>query len=673
MTRRQRSLLVAVALTAVTTALSMVLFHSFALLTHTEQIIEDIRTVALRARAPQDDKIVIVAITEDTLAQFPYRSPVDREFLSRLVQVLAQRGARVIGVDVVFDQPTEPEKDAALKNTFATLPVPLIASYTDNQDILTEDQQQFLDDFVPPKLRAFAELQPDTIDNAVRWIVPGYTTRDGSYMLGFARAVATKFGINAAPRRPDFYQPIVWHGQPDRETSPFRIFPAHAVPLLPAEWFAGKIVLIGEIVSLTDRHRTPFSTVYRERGDMSGVEIHAHSVSQLIEHRRSGHLGFLGELVLVTILAALGVLFGMINRRIARHVVLGVTTLGLLWCAGFVLIHFAGLIIPVVEPSATLLLAMWSSDAISGRDARRQREFIQSAFARYLNPHYVRQLASNPGLLKLGGEMREMTLMFCDIRGFTTLSERFNAHDLTRFLNSFLTPMTTIIRDASGTVDKYMGDAIMAFWNAPIDDPVHAENACRAALAMRGELVRLNREWQADATVQGQPFHEVKIGIGLNTGDCCVGNLGSDQQFNYSVIGDDVNLCSRLEGQTKTYGVDIVIGERTAAEAPAFATLELDLIRVKGKTKPVHIYALIGDETAAIDPAFSALTVQHDAMLAAYRARNWAEARARLGACRAQGPDSLQAFYDLYEERIAAFEAEPPPADWDGVFVALTK
>jgi len=673
MTRRQRLILVAVALTAMTTAVSVGLFHKIALLTHTEQIIEDIRTVALRPREPQDDKIVIVAITEDTLAQFPYRSPVDRAFLSRLLQTLAQRGAKVIGIDVLFDQPTEADKDAALKSTLATLPVPLVVSYTDNPHILDEDQQQFLNDFVPPKLRALAELAPDPIDDAVRWIFPGDTVRDGSYMLGFARAVATRLGLNATPRRPDFYQPMVWHGQPDRDTTAFRVYPAHTVPVLPAEWFAGKIVLIGEIVSLTDRHRTPFSTVYRSRGDMAGVEIHANAVSQIIERRRSGHLGFGGELAIVTLVAGLGVAFGMINRRLARHVVLGVTTLGLLWSAGFLLLHVMGLIIPVVEPTAALLLAMWSSDAISGRDARRQREFIQSAFARYLNPHYVRQLASNPGLLKLGGEMREMTLMFCDIRGFTTLSERFNAHDLTRFLNSFLTPMTTIIRDAGGTVDKYMGDAIMAFWNAPLEDPAHAENACRAALAMRGELARLNARWQADAAAQGELFDEVKIGIGLNTGECCVGNLGSDQQFNYSVIGDDVNLCSRLEGQTKTYGVDIVIGEKTAAEAPAFATIELDLIRVKGKTRPVHIYALIGDETAAIEPALSALTVQHDAMLGAYRARNWAEARARLRACRAQAPHSLQALYDLYGERIAAFEADPPPADWDGVFVALTK
>ncbi len=665
--------MVGAALIILTTAISVGSFHTVSLLSHTEQIIDDIRSVALLPREPQDDKVVIVAVTEDTLAQFPYRSPVDREFLSRLLQTLAQRGARAIGIDVLFDQPTESTKDAQLKATLATLPVPLVVSYTDNPQIVDEAQRQFLDDFVPPRLRAFAELQPDPIDGAIRWIFPGAVQTDGNYLLGFARAMVTRLGINATPRRPDFYETMVWHGQPDRDTPPFRIFPAQAVPVLPADWFAGKIVLIGEIVSLTDRHRTPFSTVYQSHADMAGVEIHAHAVSQLLEHRRSGHLGFAGEIGLVALLAALGTVFGLINRRIARHVVLGITTLGLLWSAGFALIHFMGVVIPVVEPSAALLLAMWSSDTISGREARRQREFIQSAFARYVSPDYVRRLANNPGLLKLGGEMREMTLMFCDIRGFTTLSERFNAHDLTHFLNSFLTPMTDIIRGTDGTVDKYIGDAIMAFWNAPIDDPAHAEHACRAALAMRTELVRLNDRWREQAAAQGQPFQQVKIGIGLNTGECCVGNLGSVQQLNYSVIGDDVNLCSRLEGQTKAYGVDIVIGEKTAAEAPAFATLELDLIRVKGKTKPVHIYALVGDETAAIDPAFSALTVQHDAMLAAYRAQNWPEARARLATCRERAPDLMRGFYELYAERIAAFEADPPPAGWDGVFVALTK
>ena len=331
------------------------------------------------------------------------------------------------------------------------------------------------------------------------------------------------------------------------------------------------------------------------------------------------------------------------------------------------------LLIDPVYPSFVVLLVYISSSAMLYLRTETERRRVRTAFSRYLAPSVVEQLASHPERLKLGGEMRDMTLMFCDIRGFTTISEGLDAHGLTSFINRFLTPMTNLILAAGGTIDKYMGDAIMAFWNAPLDIPDHAARACRAALAMRAELVRLNATWRKDATVVGRPFEDVRIGLGLNTGVCCVGNMGSDQRFDYSVLGDDVNLASRLEGQSKTYGVDIVIGERTAAEAPGLAFLELDLIRVKGKTKPVRVHALIGDESVKQTSAFAALEADHDALIAAYRQRRWNDARRHIGACRAQAPEMLQAFYTLYEERIAAYEADPPPADWDGVFVALTK
>jgi adenylate cyclase len=233
--------------------------------------------------------------------------------------------------------------------------------------------------------------------------------------------------------------------------------------------------------------------------------------------------------------------------------------------------------------------------------------------------------------------------------------------------------MTDAILSHDGTVDKYMADGIMAFWNAPVEDPAHAEHACRAALAMRSALVQLNDAWRAEAVAAGQPFREVRAGIGLNTGICIVGNLGSDQRFDYSVLGDDANVASRLEGQTKTYRVDIIIGERTADQVPHFALLELDLIQVVGKTKPVRIFFLLGDNLVAATGAFAALAAAHDAMIVAYRRRQWEEALAELETCRSQAPEALQYYYHLYEGRIAELCASPPPADWDGVYAALTK
>ncbi|MBV8169423.1 MAG: adenylate/guanylate cyclase domain-containing protein, partial [Alphaproteobacteria bacterium] len=223
-----------------------------------------------------------------------------------------------------------------------------------------------------------------------------------------------------------------------------------------------------------------------------------------------------------------------------------------------------------------------------------------------------------------------------------------------------------------GTIDKYMGDCIMAFWNAPLDDPDHADHACASALAMNRALETLNDALRDEAEAAGRPFVPLRVGIGLNTGDCVVGNMGSEQRFDYSVLGDAVNLASRLEGQSKTYGVDIVIGETTRAAAPAWTALELDLVAVKGKKEAVRIFTLLDEPERASTAAFATLRAAHDRMLASYRAQDWCGARAAVADCRPLEP-RLAALYDLYEERLDYFTANPPGPDWDGVFVATSK
>jgi adenylate cyclase len=268
-----------------------------------------------------------------------------------------------------------------------------------------------------------------------------------------------------------------------------------------------------------------------------------------------------------------------------------------------------------------------------------------------------------------------LSIMFSDIRGFTAISESFksNPQGLSRLINrGFLSPMTRLIMERHGTIDKYMGDCIMAFWNAPLDDPRHADDACASALAMLAALDRLNVELEAEAKAEGRMFHPIHIGVGLNTGECVVGNMGSDERFAYTAMGDAVNLASRLEGQSKTYGLSVIIGEATREAAPSWAALELDLIAVKGKEEAVRIYTLLGDEAYSGTPEFRALAAAHEAMLAAYRAQDWTGARVALAACRGRNA-RLEGLYDLYEERLAYFAANPPDPDWDGVFVALTK
>ena len=300
---------------------------------------------------------------------------------------------------------------------------------------------------------------------------------------------------------------------------------------------------------------------------------------------------------------------------------------------------------------------------------------VRGAFAQYLSPAMVEELASNPDRLKLGGEMRNMTLLFSDIRGFTAISEQFrgNAVGLVSLINRFLTPMTGIILDRKGTIDKYMGDCIMAFWNAPLLDEQQIDHSIDAALTMTEEVERINVIIEAEAKAEGRRFFPIKVGVGINTGEVFVGNMGSDQRFDYSVIGDDVNLASRLEGQSKTYGVIIVIGPNThAVAADLYATLELDKIQVKGRNEAVTIYTVLGRKEMLSDPAYIAFAARNDAMLAAYRAQDWDLAESLLAQCREMWP-SLYGLHDLYAERIAAFRLDPPGPDWDGVFVATSK
>jgi adenylate cyclase len=252
---------------------------------------------------------------------------------------------------------------------------------------------------------------------------------------------------------------------------------------------------------------------------------------------------------------------------------------------------------------------------------------------------------------------------------------RDDPQGLTRLMNRFLTPLTNAIIEHRGAVDKYMGDTVMAFWNAPLEDAAHAIHACQAALAMVERLDELNRARASEAHDAGKAFLPLRVGIGINTGACVVGNLGSDLRFDYSVLGDSVTLASRLEGQSKAYGLSIVVGSSTAgAVSDEFALLEIDLIRVRGRGQPDRIFALLGDRARAQDPDFAALVEANRTMLTRFRSRDWAAALDALAVCRGSQIDlGLHGYHDMYEARIRAFQANPPPADWDGVFEAEFK
>src|ERR1700759_5176293 len=392
-----------------------------------------------------------------------------------------------------------------------------------------------------------------------------------------------RFWIHYARRDPSIYVSAV--DVLDNKVSPDKI--------------AKKLVLIGtSATGMNDIKTTPV-----ERA-MPGVEIHA----QVLESALTG--SSLSRPIHATIyefIAALiaGLLVIGVAPKRGHSTLFSVGALfatALIGTSWYLYIHDRMLIdftYPLLSTTAVYLTLIFSSFVRE----QAQRKQIRGMFTQYMSLELGEQLAQSPEKLVLGGEEREMTIMFSDVRGFTTISESYK-HDpqgLTALMNRFLTPLTNAILARKGTIDKYMGDAIMAFWNAPLDDHEHQINACEAAVDMLERIDELNKLREQEAQHGGHAYIPLNVGVGLNTGTCVVGNMGSDLRFDYSVLGDSVNLASRLEGQSKEYGFPIIVGSRTAlAVKDKFAILELDFIMVKGKKEPEVIYAIAGREDTAL-------------------------------------------------------------------------
>ncbi len=679
--------------------------------------------------------VTIVDIDEKSLArlgQFPW----PRTRIADLVASLTRMGAVVIAFDIVFSEPDRLNPDAAAdtfrnldeqtRDRLRALPsndqvladamrksrvvlgesgLPYIISEFDKSLPLTglamlgEEPQRFMFNF-PGLLRnvhvleeaaggrGLFTIKPER-DGIIRrvpmiMLAQGATMPSLSFeMLRLATGTDTIFiksdraGIKSIAVK-GFEVPTDRNGQlwvhfarndPSIYVSAVDVLEGRVAP----EMIARKLVLIGtSAVGLNDIKTTPVSPA------TPGVEIHAQVLeaaltrSLLSQPPYAPILEFGAAVVLGLVVIALAPLFGPVTL-VAVGALLATLLIGTSWyfyAQHRLLVDFT---YPLLSTTAIYLTLIFSSFVRE----QAQRRQIRSAFGQYLSPALVEQLAQSPEKLVLGGEEREMTIMFSDVRGFTTISESYK-HDpqgLTTLMNRFLTPLTNAILARKGTIDKYMGDAIMAFWNAPLDDPQHQLNACEAAVDMLERIDELNKMRELEAKEGGPAYIPLNVGVGLNTGACVVGNMGSDLRFDYSVLGDSVNLASRLEGQSKEYGFPIIVGSKTAlAVKDKFAILELDFIMVKGKKEPEVIYAIAGREDTVQSGRFQRLRNLTIEMLACYRSRDWEGTLAAIErGRRSDDAGSLELLYNLYEARIRNFEKNPPPDDWNGAYALLTK
>jgi len=446
---------------------------------------------------------------------------------------------------------------------------------------------------------------------------------------------------------------------------PGRTFPHYSISdiikgKLSPDTFKDKIVIVGATaIGIYDLRVTPYSSVY------PGVEIHATAIDNILHgnflHRSSGT-----QLLDVCAIVFFGLLIGIVVPRVKA--VQGMV-LSLLVLIAFILINALifsryNLWLNIIYPALTMIMIYLGITVYRYITEEREKKKIRGAFQYYLTASVINEMLKDPSKLKLGGDKKDLTVLFSDIRGFTTISEKLTPEDLVRLLNEYLTAMTNLVFKYDGLLDKYMGDAIMAVYGAPLDQPDHAIRACRTALDMMGELKKLQKKW----TDEGRPAFD--IGIGINSGDMVVGNMGSDMRFDYTVMGDMVNLGSRLEGINKEYGTNIVISEHTyAAIKDALFCRELDSVRVKGKKLPVKIYELLGEKKDAEKWGISVSLFEEG--LSKYKQGLWDEAMAAFRKVLDVRKDDAPS--KLYIERCEELKENPSEGPWDGVFTMTRK
>ncbi len=543
--------------------------------------------------SPPPDSPIVVAIDEPSLAEINVQWPWPRDIHARLIEALRAAGARAIGLDIIFAEPSVPARDAALAAALG----PDVVLAGDESLIVTPQAEQLVR---TTPLPAFSDAGAVTGLASISLGGDGTFRELPRYEDGFARELARIAG------RPHDLPQGDWLVQ---SFGPARSYPTVSYyqaldpdNFLPKDFFRDRVVIVGlslqNAPEINHGGADAFATSYTVHTGrlVAGVEIQATIFDNIVGARailKAGTPVVLAGIALAAVLSALTVWRS--TRWQTAAVTLGAVLA--LAAASFLLIRYAQLFVSPLGPALAFVSVAIGQAAFDYADERRNRKQITRAFSQYLSPALVERLARDPSQLRLGGERRTLSILFCDVRGFTTIAETMkdDPEQLTTLINRLLTPLSDIVLGHGGTIDKYIGDCLMAFWNAPLDDEDHANHAVAAAIDMLARMESLNDELKREATERRTVHHQLRIGIGINTGECVVGNMGSSQRFDYSVLGDAVNLASRLEGASKNYGVPLLIGEGTALLADRFRALELDRITVKGRTTASPVFTAVAD------------------------------------------------------------------------------
>jgi adenylate cyclase len=595
-----RRLFTGLAVAVAVTAASIAGFTLLGPLASLEGALADRLAAAARPAAEkQHPGVSVVTVNEATLARLPYRSPLDRGFLADLLEAIREAGVKAVAFDILFDQPTEDDKDIRLALAIRDFPAPVTVAWADSRAGMTEDQQTWLSAFIEASGAApgGAGLLFDADGVIRRHRV--LDEESGNTSLP-ARLTGAKEGSSEV---------IAWLAPTADGKPAFQTLPAHSLVLMakrPAilkRWLEGRVVLIGADLPQQDRHLTSLSADPSQPATIPGVLIHAHVAAQLLDGRSVSAPGIAVAAAIVAIAALLGVLLGLTGIAFWLQMIGGLALL-VTWAAIAVWQSQLNHLLPVAPVLFACAAAYGVAAAIEALLQRKEKAFIRNAFGHYVAPQLVAELSKRPDLLQLGGERRRMSFLFSDIAGFTSMSEKLAPEELSTLLNSYLDGMSSIVLAHGGTLDKFIGDAVVAIFGAPIHQSNHASRALDCALAMD----EFAEEFRALHVDRGMGATR----IGIHTGDATVGNFGGQQRFDYTAMGDAMNTAARLEGANKAFGTRVAISgdvlEAAAAEGPLPQAQKVGGVILKGRKASVDVF------TPALNAAPAKLACYEDAL-----------------------------------------------------------
>ncbi len=647
-----------------------------------EETAFDVRSLAFSPETEPSDKIVMVWLDEATMRELPYRSPVPRDFLARLHRKILEAGPWLVAYDIFFKDPSFPKADRELVDALedgaayaiaprrpdgtVDMPMPEFMEALTGVGLADLPFNPF--DATVRRARLSFDTDRGAMDSYAAAIFRGATGVDAAASIGERTDPPGSGPLETTPyvRGDELY--IRFAGPPGAvggKGNAFKIYSAKLVEqgLVPKAWLKDRIVLVGaSYEDLKDAFLTPYYSKATGYARMNGVEVHSNILSSLITNQ----LYFVlkpWQKIAWSFLFAIIVSIAVVHLSPWRSSLAFAAASAASVVLAVVFFHEAAVVFPVVMPLASATFSFVSGLGWRALSEGRQKRFIKGVFSKYVPAAVVERMTENPELLKLGGETRRITSMFTDIASFTSISERMDPETLVKFLNEYLGRMNEILFGNGATLDKYEGDAIIAFWGAPLDVAGHELRAARSAMGIREASRDITRGWK------GRTGRDIVTRVGLNTGLAVVGNMGSEGRFDYTAIGDTINLASRLEGANKFFGTEIMAsGETVAGLGGDVVVRPLDRVRVKGRAEPILLYEIVGEKAGAEAERFDDLIMPYGEAFDMFQSRRPADARRLLEDIAKRYPDDGPT-----RELIKRCDRAMAQPEWDLVTDLLTK